>query len=90
MVEGVGGRIPVLVDGGFRRGSDVFKAIALGARGVGVGRPYLWGLGAFGEAGVERVIDILQREFKRTMGQCGAQTLAQITQASIAINGRSY
>ena len=58
------GRVPVIVDSGFRRGTDMFKALALGATAVGVGRPYIWGLGAFGQAGVERVLDILARELR--------------------------
>src|SRR5690606_28798383 len=60
VVEAVGGRIPVLFDGGVRRGTDVFKALALGANAVGIGRPYVWGLGAFGQEGVERTIEILE------------------------------
>ena len=56
IVEAVGGRMPVLVDSGFRRGSDIVKALALGAQAVCIGRPYLWGLGAFGQPGVERVL----------------------------------
>jgi FMN-dependent dehydrogenase len=54
IIEAVGGRIPVLVDSGFRRGTDIIKALAMGAQAVCVGRPYLWGLGAFGQPGVER------------------------------------
>jgi len=84
VVGAVGGRIPVLVDGGVRRGTDVFKALALGAKAVGIGRPMLWGLGAFGEAGVERVLAILQAEFKLTMGNCGTQKLADITRSYVA------
>ena len=80
----VGGRIPVFVDGGVRRGTDVFKALALGARGVGIGRPFLWGLGAFGEAGVDRVLEILQGELKLVMGNCGTRTVAEITRAYVA------
>ena len=84
VVAEVGGRIPVFVDGGFRRGTDVFKALALGAKAVGIGRPFLWGLGAFGQAGVERVLDIMQGELKLTMGNCGTQTVADITRAYVA------
>jgi isopentenyl diphosphate isomerase/L-lactate dehydrogenase-like FMN-dependent dehydrogenase len=80
----VNGKIPVFVDGGFRRGTDVFKALALGAKGVGIGRPFLWGLGAFGQAGVDRVIEIMQGELKLAMGNCGTQTVADITRAYVA------
>jgi 4-hydroxymandelate oxidase len=83
VVGEVGNRIPVFVDGGFRRGTDVFKALALGARAVGVGRPFLWGLGAFGQAGVDRVIEILQGELKLAMGNCGTRTVADITRAYV-------
>jgi 4-hydroxymandelate oxidase len=84
VVAEVGGRIPVFVDGGFRRGTDVFKALALGARAVGVGRPFLWGLGAFGQAGVDRVLEILQGELKLAMGNCGTQNVAKITRDRVA------
>jgi 4-hydroxymandelate oxidase len=84
VVEAVSGRIPVFVDGGFRRGTDVFKALALGAKAVGVGRPMLWGLGAFGQAGVDRVLEILQGELKLAMGNCGTRTVADITRDYIA------
>ena len=57
VVDAVGSQMPIFVDGGFRRGSDIFKALALGARAVGIGRPYIWGLAAFGQEGVERVLD---------------------------------
>jgi len=85
VVEAVGGRIPVLVDGGFRRGSDVIKALALGARAVGIGRPYLWGLSAFGQPGVERVLDIMRGELQLAMRQCGKTSLAQIGKDTIAM-----
>ena len=78
VIQGVGGRIPVLIDGGFRRGTDVFKALALGARGVGIGRPYLWGLGAFGQPGVEMVLELLRRELKTIMRQSGTRSIAEI------------
>jgi isopentenyl diphosphate isomerase/L-lactate dehydrogenase-like FMN-dependent dehydrogenase len=84
VVNEVGNRVPVFVDGGFRRGTDVFKALALGAKAVGVGRPFLWGLGAFGQPGVDRVIEILQGELKLVMGNCGTRTVADITRSHIA------
>jgi 4-hydroxymandelate oxidase len=84
VVAEVGGRIPVFVDGGVRRGTDVFKALALGAKAVGIGRPFLWGLGAFGQAGVDRVLEILQGELKLVMGNCGTRTVADITRAYVA------
>jgi 4-hydroxymandelate oxidase len=83
VAEAVAGRIPVLVDGGFRRGTDIVKALALGARAVCIGRPYMWGLGAFGQAGVERVLELLRSEFEAAMQQCGLRSLADITPAVI-------
>jgi isopentenyl diphosphate isomerase/L-lactate dehydrogenase-like FMN-dependent dehydrogenase len=84
VVAEVGNRIPVFVDGGFRRGTDVFKALAMGATAVGVGRPFLWGLGAFGQAGVDRVLEILQGELKLVMGNCGTRTVADINRSYVA------
>ena len=83
VVEEVRGRVPVFLDGGVRRGTDVFKALALGAKAVGIGRPFIWGLGAFGEAGVDRVIEILQGELRLVMGNCGTRTVADITSAYV-------
>jgi 4-hydroxymandelate oxidase len=83
VVDAVAGRIPVMVDGGIRRGTDVYKALAFGARAVGIGRPYIWGLSAFGQPGVEKVIDILRGEFELTMKQCGARSLAEVTRSSV-------
>jgi len=83
VVGEAGGRVPVFVDGGFRRGTDVFKALALGAKAVGVGLPFLWGLGAFGQAGVDRVIEILQGELKLVMGNCGTRTVADINRSYV-------
>ena len=77
----VRGRVHVFVDGGIRRGTDIFKALALGATAVGIGRPQVWGLAAFGQPGVEAVIDILNRELKTIMRQAGTPTLAGITSA---------
>jgi isopentenyl diphosphate isomerase/L-lactate dehydrogenase-like FMN-dependent dehydrogenase len=77
------GPIPVMIDGGIRRGTDAYKALALGARAVGIGRPYLWGLSAFGQSGVERVLDILRAELQLTMRQCGTPAVTQITGAYV-------
>jgi len=85
VVEAVRGRIPVMIDGGIRRGSDAFKALALGATAVGIGRPYLWGLSAFGQAGVERVIGILRAELSLVMRQCGTPSIEQITRAAVVV-----
>jgi isopentenyl diphosphate isomerase/L-lactate dehydrogenase-like FMN-dependent dehydrogenase len=84
VVRGVAGRIPLICDGGFRRGTDVFKAIALGATAAGIGRPYVWGLGAFGQEGVEAVLTILRKEFELTMKQSGTTTIGQISRKHIA------
>ena len=83
VLDAVGKRIPVFIDGGFRRGSDVFKALALGAKAVFIGRPYIWGLAAFGQPGVERVIDLLRTELTLVMKQCGVQSIAQITKSYV-------
>lgn len=83
VVRGAGGRIPVMVDGGVRRGTDVFKALALGASAVGIGRPYAWGLAAYGDAGVERALEILNLELRLAMVGCGARRIAEINAASL-------
>jgi 4-hydroxymandelate oxidase len=88
VLQAVRNRVPVIVDGGFRRGTDVFKAMALGARAVGIGRPYMWGVAAFGAPGVESVLAIMQREFKLVMAQCGKHSIADITPASIVHVGQ--
>lgn len=83
MVDAVAGRIPVLVDGGFRRGSDILKALAVGASGVLVGRPPLWGLGAFGAPGVQRVLEILQAELRLAMSGCGVSKVGEIDRSLV-------
>jgi len=83
ILEAVAGRAPVLIDGGFRRGTDIVKALALGARAVCIGRPYLWGLGAFGQAGVEQVLAILRRETFAAMQQLGAPSLKDLVPAMV-------
>jgi isopentenyl diphosphate isomerase/L-lactate dehydrogenase-like FMN-dependent dehydrogenase len=83
VVAAVRGRIPVLIDGGVRRGTDVFKALALGATAVGIGRPQVWGLAAFGQPGVEAVLDMFTRELKVIMGQAGTPTIADISRERV-------
>jgi isopentenyl diphosphate isomerase/L-lactate dehydrogenase-like FMN-dependent dehydrogenase len=78
IVDAVKGRIPILVDSGFRRGTDIVKAMCLGATAVCVGRPYIWGLGAFGQSGVERVLELLRLEFHAAMQQVGAPTVKHL------------
>ena len=78
IVSAVNGRIPIIIDSGFRRGTDVYKALAMGASAVGIGRPYCWGLGAFGQVGVERVLDLLNRELLITMVGSGTPTIDSI------------
>ena len=79
----VNGRMPIIVDSGFRRGTDVFKALAMGATAVGIGRPHCWGLGAMGQEGVEQVVDILNAELRTTMRQAGCASIAEITDAYV-------
>ena len=83
VAEKVAGRVPVLVDGGIRRGTDVLKALALGAKAVLIGRPYIYGLAAGGAEGVSRVVEILRDEFKMAMALTGRRTLAQIDRSVI-------
>jgi 4-hydroxymandelate oxidase len=87
VVQGASGRIPVLLDGGVRRGTDVFKALALGATAVGIGRPYIWGLSSFGQAGVERVLQILNTELRLAMVGCGTVALKDITAKALIDTG---
>ncbi|MEW6721604.1 MAG: alpha-hydroxy acid oxidase [Thermodesulfobacteriota bacterium] len=83
VVDAVKGKADVLVDGGIRRGTDVLKALAMGARAVVVGRPYLWGLAVDGEAGVRRVLELLRREIVLAMGLAGRPTIGGIDRTVI-------
>jgi len=81
-------RVPVLVDGGIRRGSDIFKALALGANAVAIGRPYIWGLASFGQEGVERVLDIMRAELLIAMRQAGTRSIFEINRSYVVDNRR--
>src|ERR1700726_1121543 len=83
IVDAVNGRIPILVDSGFRRGTDICKALCMGATAVGVGRPYIWGLGAFGQPGVERALELLRAELMGIMQQVGAPSAKHLTPAMV-------
>lgn len=84
VVEAVGGRVPVLVDGGIRRGTDVLKALALGAAAVLVGRPTCWGLAVAGEQGVAEVLGILRAELENAMALAGVRSVVEITAAFVS------
>jgi len=84
IVEVVKGQVPVLIDGGIRRGTDIFKALAFGADAICIGRPYLWGLAAFGQQGVETVLSLLTAELQMVMRQAGVTSLSQISKKHIA------
>jgi 4-hydroxymandelate oxidase len=83
IAEAVRGRMPIFVDGGVRRGTDVFKALALGATGVGIGRPYGWALAANGQQGVEAVLDIFARELAAIMRQAGTPSISAIDRSRV-------
>jgi isopentenyl diphosphate isomerase/L-lactate dehydrogenase-like FMN-dependent dehydrogenase len=84
-VDAVGGKIPVFIDGGIRRGTDVLKALALGAKGVFIGRPHCWALMAFGAVGVQRVVELLHAELTVAMGLVGAPNLAAIKRTMVRL-----
>lgn len=77
-------KVPLLIDGGFRRGTDIFKALALGADAIGIGRPYIWGLSSFGQEGVEAVLQLLRDELEMVMGQAGTKTIREINRSYVA------
>jgi 4-hydroxymandelate oxidase len=83
IVEAVRGRMPIMVDSGFRRGTDIAKALCMGAQGVCIGRPYIWGLGAFGQAGVERALELLRIELRAIMQQLGAPAIKHLVPAMV-------
>ncbi|HEU4995839.1 MAG TPA: alpha-hydroxy acid oxidase [Gemmatimonadaceae bacterium] len=87
VVAGVRGRVPIVLDGGIRRGTDMFKALGLGATAVGVGRPYIWGLASFGQEGVETVLAILRKELELVMKQAGTTTIKAITRDRVIASG---
>ncbi|MFN2317746.1 MAG: alpha-hydroxy acid oxidase, partial [Gemmatimonadales bacterium] len=87
VVQAVRRRVPVIMDSGIRRGTDVFKAIALGADAVGIGRPYLWGLGAFGQPGVEAVLGLLRAELETAMALAGTRSLEEMRDARVVRAG---
>jgi L-lactate dehydrogenase (cytochrome) len=85
IVDGVGNKIEVMFDGGIRSGQDVMRALALGAKSCMIGRAYAYGLGAGGEAGVAKAIDLIAKELTTTMGLCGVNTIAEIDDHVIAV-----
>ena len=89
VADGVAGRVPVLFDSGVRRGTDILKALALGADVVSVGRPYVWGLAGYGQDGVEKVVDILQRELQLVMRQAGATSIQKLRQNRYIMDRRT-
>ena len=86
IVKAIGGKVPVLIDGSFRRGSDILKALALGARAVMLGRPPLWALAPYGAPGVQKLLELLQTELARDMAMCGCPNLASITPAIVKVH----
>jgi isopentenyl diphosphate isomerase/L-lactate dehydrogenase-like FMN-dependent dehydrogenase len=87
VVAGVRGRAPVILDGGIRRGTDIFKGLALGATATGIGRPYIWGLASFGQEGVETVLAILRKELEMTMRQMGTVSVKKISREYLVTHG---
>jgi 4-hydroxymandelate oxidase len=87
IVDAVAGKVPVLTDGAFRRGTDILKALAFGAQGVLLGRPVMWGLAAYGEAGVQGVVEMAQTELGRYMGMCGRPNLKALDRTVVKVHG---
>ena len=89
IVDAVGGRAVVLADGSFRRGTDIIKALAFGAQAVMVGRPVMWGLAAYGAAGVQGVLEMLQTELARYMAMCGKPSVAALDRTVLRVHRSS-
>ena len=88
IAEAVAGKAPILIDGSFRRGSDILKALALGARAVLLGRPPLWALAAYGSAGVQAILEMLQSELGRDMAMCGKANLKSLDASVVKIHAQ--
>jgi 4-hydroxymandelate oxidase len=88
IADGVGGKVPILIDGSIRLGSDVVKALALGAQAVLLGRPVLWGLAAYGAEGVQSVVELIQSEFARDMAMCGKVNVKAVDRTVVKIHRR--
>jgi len=86
IADAVGGKAPILIDGSFRRGSDIFKALAYGATAVMLGRPLVWGLAAYGPDGAQQVLEMLQTEVGRDMGHCGKPTIKDIDRTVVKLH----
>jgi 4-hydroxymandelate oxidase len=86
VVQAVGDQVPVLVDGSFRRGTDILKALGFGAKGVLIGRPVMWGLAAYGAEGVQGVVEMLQTELARYMCMCGRPSLAAVNSSLVRVH----
>jgi 4-hydroxymandelate oxidase len=85
VVDAVDGRMPLLLDGGVRRGTDIVKAVALGASAVAIGRPVLWGLAVAGETGVAHALEMLRSELHRTLSLCGCGSLQDVTRDLVRV-----
>jgi 4-hydroxymandelate oxidase len=86
IVDALGGKAPILIDGSFRRGSDIFKALAYGATAVMLGRPLVWGLAAYGPEGAQQVLEMLQTEVARDMAHCGRLTIKDIDRTVVKLH----
>lgn len=88
IADAADGKLSILIDGGFRRGTDILKALALGAHAVLLGRPPIWGLAAYGDSGVQTVLEMLQTELARNMAMCGAPNLQSMSRNMVKIHRR--